>query len=218
MTRHMTLKLLTAAVVTAMSAQAFAFEPKGKVDCIAPADPGGGWDFTCRSVGKILSELDFVPGNVQTINMAGAGGGVAFAHTVSKRAGDEQLLVAASTATTTRLAQGQFPGMNQDQVEWIGALGADYGAIAVSKDSPYNTLSEVMDALKKDPKSVKFAGGSAAGGWDHLKVLIAAQAADVENLPKVSYLSYNNGGEAITQVVGGHVQAFTGDISEIQGF
>jgi len=75
-----------------------------------------------------------------------------------------------------------------------------------------------MDALKKDPKSVKFAGGSAAGGWDHLKVLIAAQAADVENLPKVSYLSYNNGGEAITQVVGGHVQAFTGDISEIQGF
>ena len=218
MTRHMTLKLLTAAVVTAMSAQAFAFEPKGKVDCIAPAAPGGGWDFTCRSVGKILSELDFVPGNVQTINMAGAGGGVAFAHTVSKRAGDEQLLVAASTATTTRLAQGQFPGMNQDQVEWIGALGADYGAIAVSKDSPYNTLSEVMDALKKDPKSVKFAGGSAAGGWDHLKVLIAAQAADVENLPKVSYLSYNNGGEAITQVVGGHVQAFTGDISEIQGF
>ena len=150
--------------------------------------------------------------------MAGAGGGVAFAHTVSKRAGDEQLLVAASTATTTRLAQGQFPGMNQDQVNWIGALGADYGAIAVSKDSPYNTLSEVMEALKKDPKSVKFAGGSAAGGWDHLKVLIAAQAAGVENLPKVSYLSYNNGGEAITQVVGGHVQAFTGDISEIQGF
>ncbi|WP_024951678.1 MULTISPECIES: Bug family tripartite tricarboxylate transporter substrate binding protein [Cobetia] len=218
MTRHLSLKLLTAAVVTAMSAQALAFEPKGKVDCIAPADPGGGWDFTCRSVGKLLSDLEYVPGNVQTINMAGAGGGVAFAHTVSKRAGDEQLLVAASTATTTRLAQGQFPGMNQDQVNWIGALGADYGAIAVSKDSPYNTLSEVMDALKKDPKSVKFAGGSAAGGWDHLKVLIAAQAAGVENLPKVSYLSYNNGGEAITQVVGGHVQAFTGDISEIQGF
>ncbi|TVU73541.1 Bug family tripartite tricarboxylate transporter substrate binding protein [Cobetia crustatorum] len=218
MTRHLSLKLLTAAVVTAMSTQALAFEPKGKVDCIAPADPGGGWDFTCRSVGKLLSDLEYVPGNVQTINMAGAGGGVAFAHTVSKRAGDEQLLVAASTATTTRLAQGQFPGMNQDQVNWIGALGADYGAIAVSKDSPYNTLSEVMDALKKDPKSVKFAGGSAAGGWDHLKVLIAAQAAGVENLPKVSYLSYNNGGEAITQVVGGHVQAFTGDISEIQGF
>lgn len=218
MTRHLTLKLLTAAVVTAMSAQAFAFEPKGKVDCIAPADPGGGWDFTCRSVGKILSDLHYVPGNVQTINMAGAGGGVAFAHTVSKRAGDEQVLIAASTATTTRLAQGQFPGMNQDQVNWIGALGADYGAIAVGKDSPYNSLTDVMDALKKDPKSVKFAGGSAAGGWDHLKVLIAAKAAGVENLPKISYLSYNNGGEAITQVVGGHVQAFTGDISEIQGF
>jgi tripartite-type tricarboxylate transporter receptor subunit TctC len=23
-------------------------------ECIAPADPGGGWDFTCRTVGKLL--------------------------------------------------------------------------------------------------------------------------------------------------------------------
>lgn len=49
-------------------------------------------------------------------------------------------------------------------------------------------------------------------------MLIAAQAAGVENLPRIAYLSYNNGGEAMTQVVGGHVDAFTGDISEAQGF
>ena len=49
-------------------------------------------------------------------------------------------------------------------------------------------------------------------------MLIAAQAADVENLPRIAYLSYNNGGEALTQVIGGHVDAFTGDITEAQGF
>ena len=26
-------------------------------ECIAPADPGGGWDFTCRTVGKLLFDL-----------------------------------------------------------------------------------------------------------------------------------------------------------------
>ncbi|MBZ9537737.1 tripartite tricarboxylate transporter substrate binding protein [Modicisalibacter tunisiensis] len=212
------LKFLAAASLTLSAGLAMAFQPSGKVDCIAPADPGGGWDFTCRSVGKVLEDLDLVPGSVQTINMAGAGGGVAYAHTVSKRSDDDQLLVAASTATTTRLAQGQFPGMSADDVNWIGAVGADYGVIAVAKDSKYQDLPALMDALKKNPKAVKFAGGSANGGWDHLKVLIAANKAGVDNLPKIPYLSYNNGGEAMTQVVGGHVDAFTGDISEAQGF
>ncbi|WP_280567642.1 tripartite tricarboxylate transporter substrate-binding protein [Chromohalobacter sp. 296-RDG] len=212
------LKIVMAAALTLGASTAMAFEPSGKVECIAPSDPGGGWDFTCRSIGNVLEDLDLVPSSVQTINMAGAGGGVAYAHTVSKRAGDEQLLVAASTATTTRLAQGQFQGMDADMVNWIGALGADYGVIAVSKDSEYENLNDLMDALKDDPRAVKFAGGSAKGGWDHLKVLIAAKAADVGKLPKIPYLSYNNGGEALTQVVGGHVDAFTGDISEAKGF
>ncbi|HSH48822.1 MAG TPA: tripartite tricarboxylate transporter substrate-binding protein [Halomonas sp.] len=218
MSSSTSVKLLAIATFALAASSALAFEPQGKVECLAPADPGGGWDFTCRSVGKVLEDLELVPASVQTINMAGAGGGVAFAHTVSKRAGDDQLLVAASTATTTRLAQGQFPGMNADMVNWVGALGADYGVIAVSSDSEYQGLPALMEALKADPRSVKFAGGSAKGGWDHLKVLIAAQKAGVENLPRIAYLSYNNGGEALTQVVGGHVDAFTGDVTEAQGF
>ncbi|WP_251979032.1 Bug family tripartite tricarboxylate transporter substrate binding protein [Salinicola avicenniae] len=213
-----TIKWVAAAALVATAGSAMAFEPAGKVECIAPSDPGGGWDFTCRSVGNVLESLDLVPASVQTINMAGAGGGVAFAHTVSKRSGDDQVLVAASTATTTRLAQNQFPGMDADMVNWIGAVGADYGVIAVSADSEYQNLNDLMAAMQEDPRSVKFAGGSANGGWDHLKVLIAAKAAGVENLPRIPYLSYNNGGEAMTQVIGGHVDAFTGDISETQGF
>lgn len=209
------LSLLAAA---AFSVSAMAWEPSGRVECIAPADPGGGWDFTCRSVGNVLEELGMVTGSVQTTNMAGAGGGVAFAHTISKRNSDDKLLVAASTATTTRLAQQQFPGMNAGMVKWVGALGADYGIIAVSQDSDYENLNDLMDAVKADPRSVKFAGGSANGGWDHLKVLIAAKAAGAGSLPSIPYLSYNNGGEAMTQVIGGHVDAFTGDISEATGF
>lgn len=211
-------RCLSFVAVATFSLSAMAWQPSGKVECIAPSDPGGGWDFTCRSAGNVLQELELVPGTVQTINMPGAGGGVAFAHSVSKRRDDSKLLVAASTATTTRLAQRQFPGMTADMVEWVGALGADYGIIAVGKDSRYQTLSELMEAVKADPRSVKFAGGSARGGWDHLKVLMTADAAGADELPSVPYLSYNNGGEALTQVVGGQVDAFTGDISEATGF
>ncbi|MFL1454529.1 Bug family tripartite tricarboxylate transporter substrate binding protein [Marinobacter sp. GN3S48] len=215
MTIKRTLSLVAAAT---FSMSALAWQPSGKVECIAPSDPGGGWDFTCRSAGNVLRELGLIDGTVQTVNMAGAGGGVAFAHTVSKRAEDDKLIVAASTATTTRLAQKQFPGLDADMVNWVGALGADYGVIAVGSNSKYQNLNQLLDAVKANPKSVKFAGGSARGGWDHLKVLITAKAAGAEQLPAIPYLSYNNGGEAMTQVVGGQVDAFTGDLSEITGF
>ncbi|MBJ7538802.1 Bug family tripartite tricarboxylate transporter substrate binding protein [Marinomonas transparens] len=220
MLNNMSLKsvLISGAAALTIAGQAYAYEPARSAECIAPANPGGGWDFTCRSVGKVLVDQKYIKGNVQTVNMSGAGGGVAFAHTVSKRAKDDALIVAASTATTTRLAQGQFPGMNSGQVKWVGTLGADYGVIAVGKDSKYTSLTQIMDALKQDTSAVKFAGGSASGGWDHLKVLIAAQKSNVSNLPKIRYLAYSGGSEALVQVVGGHVDAFTGDISEVKGF
>ncbi|WP_342596273.1 tripartite tricarboxylate transporter substrate-binding protein [Salinicola lusitanus] len=216
--KHAIIKTFLIFPLLIFSSLTLAYEPGSKTECIAPADPGGGWDFTCRNAANVFQELGLVPKTMQTINMAGAGGGVAFAHTVSKRRGDDDLLVAASTSTVTRLAQGQFPGMDASMVNWLGTIGADYGVIAVSKDSPYHNLNELMDAMKQDPRAVKFAGGSANGGWDHLKVLIAAKAAGVENLPRIPYLSYNNGGEALTQLVGGHVGAFTGDITEAKGF
>jgi len=212
-------KILSVAAVMVLTivTQANAFEV-GTTECIAPANPGGGWDFTCRQAGKVLYELKQIPGPMQVVNKAGGGGAVAFAEVVAKRDEEDNLIVAASTATTTRLAQGQFAGFTADQVRWLGAVGADYGIIAVAKDSPYKTLPELMDAIKADPTSVAIAGGSAVGGWDHLKVLIAAKAAGNDKLRSIKYVAFQGGGEAVTQLVGGHVQAFSGDVSESLGF
>lgn len=194
-----------------------AFEPSN-TECIAPANPGGGWDFTCRQVGKTLQDLNLIPGTMQVTNLAGAGGGVAFAEVVNKRNDSNDLIVAASSATSTRLAQGAFPGNNMDQVRWLASVGTDYGIIAVAKDSPIQTLPELFDAIKKDPTSISVAGGSAVGGWDHLKVLLAAKAAGFEDIRQIKYVAFDGGGEAVTQLLAGSVQAFTGDASESKGF
>jgi len=94
---------------------------------------------------------------------------VAYGYVVSKCNDDPNLLIAASTSTTTRLAQNKFPGMDKDMVKWVGVLGADYGVLAVAKDSPFRNLNDLMTALKTAPSKVAIAGGSTVGGWDHFR-------------------------------------------------
>ncbi|XDA98274.1 tripartite tricarboxylate transporter substrate-binding protein [Sulfitobacter sp. LCG007] len=187
-------------------------------ECIAPANPGGGWDFTCRQVGKILYDLKLVESPVQVTNMAGAGGGLAFSTVVNERNDDEDLIVAASSATTTRLAQNAFGGATADQVRFVGSIGADPGVLVVAKDSPLKNLDDLVNAIKEDPGSVAFAGGSAVGGFDHMKPLQVLMAGGFEDITKVKYIAVDGGADAITQTVGGFTQAMTGDMSEVVGF
>ncbi len=200
---------------TTLLAQGFTPE---NPECIAPANPGGGWDFTCRQAGKTMQDLDLIPSTMQVVNLAGGGGGVAFAEVVNKRNDEGDLIVAASSATATRLAQNAYPGNTMDQVRWIGSVGADYGVIAVAADSEVQDLPQLMEMIKNDPTSVSIGGGSAVGGWDHLKVLIAAEKSGIEDVRSVKYIAFDGGGEAVTQLLGGSLQAFTGDLSESTGF
>lgn len=209
-----TLNTLTYGVIGLMMATTSAMA----TECIAPADAGGGWDFTCRQIGKLLYDLKLVDQPVQVTNMAGAGGGIAYTHVVTERGADADLIVAASSATTTRLAQNAYAGMTADQVRFVGAIGGDPGVIVVAKDSPYQSLGDLVEAIKADPTSVTFAGGSAAGGFDHLKPLMVLKSAGFTDFAKVKYIGLDGGAEAITQTIGGFTQAMTGDMSEISGF
>jgi putative tricarboxylic transport membrane protein len=206
-------KMATAAILTVgLAGQSFAAE------CIAPANPGGGWDFTCRSITKIMNDIGAVDGAIQVTNMAGGGGGLAYTHVVNERNEDADLIVAASTATATRLAQNAYSGMTADQVRFLGAIGADPGVIVVGKDSPYQNLNELLDAVIKDPSKHAFAGGSAAGGYDHLKVLMALKRKGFTDIRKIKYIGVDGDADAITQTIGGFTAAMTGDISGVVGF
>ncbi len=187
-------------------------------ECIAPANPGGGWDFTCRTIGKIMYDIGAVKKPIQVTNMAGGGGGLAYNHVIAERDKDADLIVAASSATSTRLAQNAYAGKTASQVRFVGAIGADPGVIVVAKKSPYKNLADLLNAIKDKPSSVTFAGGSAVGGFDHLKPLMLLQRAGFTDITKVKYIGLDGGADAITQTIGGFTQAMSGDMSEIVGF
>ncbi len=192
--------------------------PAMAAECIAPANPGGGWDFTCRQIGKTMYEIGAVDEPVRVTNMAGGGGGLAYQTVVNERNDDPELFVAASQATATRLAQNAFGGATADQVRFVGAIGADPGVIVVAADSPLQSITDLTDAVAADPGSVAFAGGSAAGGFDHLKVLQLLKETGFDDVRAVKYIGVDGGADAITQTIGGFTTAMTGDMSEVVGF
>ncbi len=92
----------------------------------------------------------------------------------------------------------------------------DFGAFGVPKDSPYNNIKEVFEAIKKDPKSVKIGGTSSMGSMDHVQFMVAAKAAGVEDLKAIQYIAFQ-GGEGIAALMGGHVDLLTTGMAELVG-
>jgi putative tricarboxylic transport membrane protein len=187
-------------------------------ECLAPAGAGGGWDFTCRvPAAQLMQKLDLIDGAMKVVNMSGSGGGKAFSYVVNTRNTDENLIVAASAATATRLAQKVYGDYKADDVRWVGALGMDYGVIVVGNNSPYKTLDDLVEKLKTDPARNPIVGASSKGGWDHIKALLLAKAAGIKKLRSINYIPFDNGGKALLEVISGRAAAFTGDSSEVIG-
>jgi putative tricarboxylic transport membrane protein len=211
-------KITLAAGILAASLTVSGFTPQN-AECIAPADPGGGWDFTCRQVGKLLGDLELVPGTVRVTNMTGGVGATAYGHVMSRRAEDPNLIVATSTVGVTQIAQNRYPA-DIDVMRWLAMLYADVGVVLVNADSPYQSLDDLMAAVKEDPESVVFGGSSGVGGWDHLRLLLLAREAGVptEDLGKIRWVQYSGGTDAVTQMLGGFLDAVSTDIGEIAGF
>ena len=188
--------------------------PSSGYQCVAPANPGGGWDLACRLAGRAFSESGVLPGNVQVVNLPGAGGGRAFVRLATRQATDPTVFAAASPATTLNLAQGLFGSLEVDDVRWVAALAQEPGVLAVRSDAPWDTLAELMEAWADDPGSIVTAGGSAVASQDHVKVLLLAESGDVDPR-QVRYVPFDGGGEALAATLGGFVDLFVGDLSEV---
>tara|TARA_Y100001956_G_C4109222_1_gene181546 strand:+ start:386 stop:1375 length:990 start_codon:yes stop_codon:yes gene_type:complete len=189
--------------------------PPKTLSFVAPSGAGGGWDLTIRTVAKTLKDTGLVEANMPITNRPGGGGAVNLAYMQTQKGSDKLISVYSPPILLTNLT-GSSKYSYEDTTP-LARLITDYGAFVVSKDSKYTSINEVMEALKKDPKSVKVGGTSAAGSMDHIQFLLIAKAAGVPNLNQIDYISFQDGG-AVAQVLGGHVDLIStglGDVAQL---
>lgn len=204
--------LVLASAVACLPARAGPFD---QPECVVGAKSGGGFDLTCRLVQAMLEagksqqqpalRLSYLPGGI---------GAVAFNTFTGSRAADGNAVVAFSAGSLLNLAQGKFGPHSERDVRWLATIGTDYGVIAVAKNSPYQSLADVVKALQTKPGSIVFGAGGTIGSQDWVKAALLARAAGVSH-KIIRFVAFEGGGDALTALEGGHVQVFAGDAAEL---
>ena len=186
--------------------------PASAYTIIAPANPGGGWDQTARTMQTVLQEEGISPGT-QVQNVPGAGGTIGLAQFAAQNAGKDDALIVGGYVMVGAILTNNSPVSLKD-VTPIARLTGEYEAIVVPAASPIQTMGELVEKLKADPGAVSWAGGS-AGGTDHIAVGLIAKAAGVDPT-KINYIAYSGGGEALAAILGNQVTAGISSLGEFE--
>lgn len=165
---------------------------------LVPNTAGGGYDTTARVAAKVMEETD-IASSIEVFNLAGAGGTVGLARTVNERGnGDLAMLMGLGVVGASYANESEAKLTDTTP---LAKLIEEPGAIMVSKDSPYQTIDDLVEAWKKDPSQVAVGGGSSPGGPDHLLPMQLAQAVGID--PKdVNFVSYDGGGDLLPAILG----------------
>jgi putative tricarboxylic transport membrane protein len=179
-----------------------------------PANPGGGWDGTGRALGEALRDAR-VAGSVTFENKGGAAGAIGLAQFFNASKGDPNALMVMGAVMLGGIITGK-PPVSVTQLTPIARLTTEYNVFVLPENSPFKTMKDVVEQLKKDPGSVKWGGGS-RGSTEHIA---AAQIAQQVGVPasKINYVPFRGGGEAVAAILGGNVTIGGSGFSEFQQY
>ena len=203
--------ILAAAAAFAITGPAAAEPVVDSIHFLIPGGAGGGWDGTARGTGEALTAAGLV-GTASYENMSGGGGGKAIGYLIENADSQHGTLMVNSTPIVIRSLTGVFPHNFRDLTLVSGTIG-DYAAIVVSKDSPLNSMSDLLAAFDADPSGTAIGGGSVPGGMDHLVAAMAMEAAGKDALA-LKYIPYDAGGKAMAALLSGEIKALSTGFSE----
>ncbi|TDX75586.1 putative tricarboxylic transport membrane protein [Neorhizobium sp. R1-B] len=179
---------------------------------MAPAAPGGGWDQTARSLQTAMQQ-EKISGNVQVMNVPGAGGTIGIAQFASQQKGKPNALMVGGYVMVGAILTNKSPVTLKD-VTPIARLTGEYEAIVVPASSDIKTIGDLVAKLKANPGAVSWGGGS-AGGTDHILVGLLAKSAGVDPT-KINYIAFSGGGEALAAILGSQVTAGVSSYGEFE--
>ncbi len=182
-----------------IGAQAAEWKPTKPIEFVAPFAPGGGSDVLARSIASIIEGEKLCPVPLLVANKAG-GSGLVGTTAVAQQKGDTHVLLTfiPGQAQAALVAGKGAPTFRE--LTLICNLALDEQLIVVKADSPFKTIRDIIAEGKKRPGELTI-GGTGAGQDDQICQRLFERSAGI----KFRYVPFKSGGEAITALLGGHV-------------
>ena len=203
-----------ALALSAMTGHAFADGhsnyPERPLMLMVSYGAGGATDFQARIVTMTAGNEDALGMPIAIINKAGAGGRVGWNWLATQAEADGYTLGAYNIPHF--IAQSIEGGVSYsaDSFEPIANWGADPAVFVVNNDSPFNSMTDVVDYAKANPGKLTFSGAGLFVGH-HIAALQLEKAAGV----KMAYIPNNAGGSgAMKAVIAGEVLGGVNNLSD----
>ncbi len=182
-----------------VGAQAAEWKPTKPIEFVAPFAPGGGSDVLARSIASIIESQKLCPVPLIVVNRAG-GSGLVGTTSVTQQKGDPHVLVTfiPGQAQAALVAGKGAPTFRE--LTPICNLALDEQLIVVKTDSPLKTIKDIIAEAKKRPGELTI-GGTGAGQDDQICQRLFERSAGI----RMRYVPFKSGGEAVTALLGGHV-------------
>ncbi|MGO1392845.1 Bug family tripartite tricarboxylate transporter substrate binding protein [Agrococcus casei] len=182
------------------------------VNVIAPADPGGGWDQTARTLSQTLTGEGLV-GSAPVTNIGGAGGTVGLASLATET---DPYTLMVTGAVMVGAVETNASDVRIEDTTPIAKLTEEALVIVVPADSEFQTAQDLVDAIVADGQAVTVTGGS-AGGIDHILagLLLTESGVESSEVPGLlNYIPNSGGGEAVTMLLGNNAMAGISGVAE----
>jgi putative tricarboxylic transport membrane protein len=188
------------------------WQPDKSIEIVVPTTPGGGIDRTARLLQKIIQEGGLSPVPVTVTNKPGGGGAVSLVY-LNQHSGDAHFVAINSPNLIANDLNGRGAVKYRD-VTPLANLFSEYTVVAVRTESPLKSGRDFVDALRKDPQSLAVSTPTTLGSVNHLSFALVAKAAGVDPR-KLKAVVLGSGGDAVTALLGGHIDAHTGTPSSV---
>ena len=197
-------------LVGAMATPAVAEYPDRPILMMVSYGAGGATDFQARIVTMTAGNEDALGMPIAIINKPGAGGRVGWNWFATEAEADGYTLAAYNIPHF--IAQSVKGGVqySRDSFEPIANWGADPAVFVVGKDSPFNSMADVVAYAKENPGKLTFSGAGLFVGH-HIAALQIEKAAGV----KMQYVPTKGGGAAAMKaVIAGDVLGGVNNLSD----
>lgn len=202
--------LRSLAALAAVGALPLSARAATNLKMMIPANPGGGWDTTGRALGKALMEAG-AASSVNYDNKGGAAGAIGLAQFVNASKNDPNALMVMGAVMLGGIITGK-PPVNVTQATPLARLLSESQVFVLPANSPFKSMKDVVEQMKKDPGSVKWGGGS-RGSTEHIAVAMLAREAGIDPT-KINYVAFRGGGEAVAAILGGNVTVGASALTE----